>query len=270
MHPPCHALITPAAVVFDQGAKQQPLERRSDNHATSLADGFAAAVADLFTLVDQARLRGRRVRVAVSDYWARPTLLTLPAKPHSDEAIDNLLASHYRRIYGELMTGWHWCWSQHESRLTAVAWPAGAWDALQAGLAQRDCVLASARPLGLLLGALVGQLPGAGWLVILERTHVTLMHLHDGALDDWRVVPVLVDGSSMATQLPMQLARESARCGDNSRALVIIDFDAATDLPPVRQNLLDAGWSVRDYAVAELSGSWVWRLQQRLRLSRAA
>ena len=268
LHSPCKALITPQAVAFDACSGRPIVGPQHVQDATPLADKFSVAVGDLLSLIDQTKVRRRRLQVAVSDYWARPAILILPATPHSDEAIDTLLASHYRRFYGELMNGWRWCWSQHDARLTAVAWPADALDILQAGLAQRGCVLSSAKSLGLLLGAQLSKLPGAYWLVILERTHVTLMRLQNGALRDWCVVSGMADTASLAAQLPLQLARESARSGDNCRALVIINFDAATDLSPVCKNLLNAGWSSRVCAAAELSSSWVWRLQQLTCLSK--
>jgi hypothetical protein len=216
----------------------------------------------MLKLMDQAEVRGRRVQVAVSDHWARPALLTLPEKPQSDEAIDAMLTSHYRRIYGELMDGWRWCWSQHGTRLTAVAWPAGALDTLQTGLTQRNCVLSCAKPLGLMLGAQLGKEPGACWLAVLARPSVTLMRLQNGVLQEWCVMSGMLEPSSLPGQLPLQLAREAARHGDKCRSLVIIDFDAATDLPLVRKNLLDAGWSSRICAASELSSNWVWRLQR--------
>lgn len=273
LRPPCRALITPDAVVLDVGGQRAPLVQRSDGTAPELAERFALAVGDLFTLLDQAQVLGRRVQVAVSDAWARPLVVTLPAKPASDEAIDTLLASHYRKTYGDLMKGWRCCWSQHANRLVALAWPSAALDALHNGLAQRGCALASAKSLGVLLGTPLASEPGACWLALLARSHVALMRLQQGALQDLLVVSspdetASVDG--LAQQWPLQLARQAARRGDACRALVIIDWDAAHDLPAVRKNLLDAGWSSRVCASAELSSTWVWRLQQQALLQHAA
>lgn len=267
---PCRALITPRAVVLEVGGGHQPVLLRCGSSAASLPDSLALAVADLLRLVDQTQVRRRRVRVAVSDYWARPLVMKLPGQATSDDTIERLLATQYRKIYGDLMQGWRWCWSQHDTRLVAVAWPALALDALQNGLASRACVLCSAKPSSSLLGAQPGPLAGASWLAILQHAHLTLMRLQGGALEDWCVVPGLADAQRLATQLPLQLARAAARCADPGRALVMIDFDAATDLSPVRQSLLAAGWQLRVCAPAEFSGSWVWRLQQRISLPLAA
>jgi len=215
-------------------------------------------------LLDQARVRGRRVQLAVSDAWARPLVLTLPAKLASDDAIDTLLAGHYRKIYGDLMTGWRSCWSQHDTRLVGVAWPAAALEALHAGLAQRGCVLTRAKPLGVVLGARLAAEPGACWLAVLARTHVSLLRLQNGVLQDWWVVSGGGDVVSLARQWPLQLARQASSRGDACRALVIIDFDAAHDLPATRKSLLEAGWSARVCAGTELAASWAWRLQQHL------
>ena len=275
LRPPCRALITPDAVVLDAGGKRAPWVLRAGGGASvpELPDRFALAVGDLLTLLDQAQVHGRRVQVAMSDAWARPLVVTLPAKPASDEAVDALLASHYRKTYGDLMTGWRCCWSQHDTRLVALAWPAAALDALHNGLAQRGCVLASAQSLGVLLGTPLASEPGACWLALLARSHVVLMRLQHGTLQDLLVVSGAGDSASvdgLAQQWPLQLARQAARRGDACRALVIIDWDAAHDLPAVRKNLLDAGWSSRVCASAELSSTWVWRLQQQTLLPHAA
>ncbi|MDD5029939.1 MAG: hypothetical protein PHH58_10635 [Rhodoferax sp.] len=267
---PCHALITPEAVVFDAGGKHLPVVQRFDTKAKPLADSFGHAVGQLFALMDQTPRRGQRVHVAVSDAWARPAVLTLPAKVPDDSATDTLVSQHYRRIYGELMLGWRYCWSQHATRLVAMAWPAIALEALQTGLTQRGCVLASARSQGLLLGTQLRQQPGACWLLVLARSHGLLVRLQDGVLQDGCVLPGGGDAANRAAQLPLQLARQSARRADACRALVIIDVDAVQDLPALRQTLLEAGWSSRVCAAAELSGSWVWRLQQCIRLAGAA
>lgn len=269
---PCRALITPHAVVLDAGGKHAPWVQRCADGASApeLPDRFALAVTDLFALMDQAQVRGRRVQVAVSDAWARPLVVTLPAKPANDAAVDALLASHYRKTYGDLMTGWRACWSQHDTRLVGVAWPAAALDALHNGLAQRGCVLASARSQGVVLGAPLASEPGACWLALLARSHVSLMRLQSGVLQDWWVVSGAGDATSLAVQWPLQLARQAARRGDACRALVTIDCDAAHDLPAVRQSLLEVGWSSRVCASAELANTWAWRLQQKALLPHAA
>ena len=267
---PCHALITPDAAAFEAGGKRAPVAQRFDLSSVPLSDSFAFAVGQLFKLMDQSPLRGQRVQVAVSDAWSRPAVLTLPAKIPDDATIEALVAGHYRRIYGDLMDGWRWCWSQRDTHLVALAWPAKALNALQAGLAQRGCKLASARSLGLMLGAQLGHEPGACWLLVLAHGHVLLMRLQGGVLQDWWVLPHMADATSLATQLPLQLARQSTLRGDTCRALVIIDFDAAHNLPALCKTLFDAGWTSRVCAAAEVSGSWVWRLQQRVLLEAAA
>jgi len=264
LHAPCRALITPEAVALECAGKQLKLARPPGTPSDPLADGLTQAVGDLLTLLDQAKVQGRRVQVVVSDAWARPLVETLPDRPATDLAIDTLLATHYRKIYGDLMTGWRCCWSQHNARLVGVAWPAAALDALQTGLAQRDCVLASAKPLGVVLGARLAAEPGACWLAVVARAHVSLMRLQNGELQDWRVVSGMGDVASLARQWPLQLARQASSRGDACRALVIIDFDAAHDLPATRKNLLEAGWSARVCAGTELAASWAWRLQQHL------
>jgi len=269
LRPPCHALMTPQTLVFDPAGGQPPLFEHSSMIAAAVEEEFSATVAGLFRLLDKSKVRGQRLRVAISDQWARPLVLTLLGKPQNDEAIDALLTTHYRKIYGDLMDNWRWCWSQHGARLVAVALPARALDALQTGLARRDCVLSSARPLGLVLGRPLGNEPGACWLVILMRLGASLMRLQNGVLQDWCVVTGAADASSLAAQLPMQLAREAARRGDHCRAVVIIDFDAVIDLPTVRKNLLDAGWASRVCAAAELSSAWAWRLQELTRSQKA-
>ena len=254
--------MTPQTLVLSAVAGQPPLFEHTSMSTAAVEEQFSATVAGLLGLLDKSKVRGRRLQVAISDQWARPLVLTLPGRPQDDEAIDALLIGHYRKIYGDLMDNWRWCWSQHGARLVAVALPARALDALQIGLAQRDCVLSSARPLGLLLGSQLGNEPGACWLVILMRLGATLMRLQNGVLQEWSVVTGAADASSLAAQLPLQLAREAARRGDNCRAVAIIDFEAVIDLPTVRKNLLDAGWASRVCTAAELSSAWAWRLQQ--------
>ena len=261
LRPPCRALMTPHTLVLDAGGGQPPLFEHSSLSAAAVEEQFSAAVAALLGLLDKSKVRGRRLQVAISDQWARPLVLTLPAKPQNDEAIDALLLGHYRKIYGDLMDNWRWCWSQHGARLVAVALPARALDALQNGLAQRGCVLSSARPLGLLLGNQLGNEPGACWLIISMGLGATLMRLQNGVLQDWCGLTGAADASSLAVQLPLQLTREAARRGDSCRTVVIIDFDAVIDLPTVRKSLLDAGWASRVCTAAELSSAWVWRLR---------
>lgn len=262
LRPPCRALMTPQTLVLNAVAGPSPLFEHSSMSAAAVEEQFSAAVAALLGLLDKSKVRGRRLQVAISDQWARPLVLTLPAKPQNDEATDALLLGHYRKIYGDLMDNWRWCWSQRGARLVAVALPARALDALQNGLAQRNCVLSSARPLGLLLGNQLGNEPGACWLIISIGLGATLMRLQNGVLQDWCVLTGAADASSLAAQLPLQLAREAARRGDSCRSVVIIDFDAVIDLPTVRKSLLDAGWASRVCTATELSSAWVWRLRE--------
>jgi hypothetical protein len=267
---PCHALITPEAVIFDTGGNRLPLVQGFDAKSIPRIDCSAFAVGQLFKLMDQTQVRGRRVQVAMADAWARPAVLTLSVKASDDASVDTLVASHYRRIYGDLMDGWSWCWSQRDTRLVAVAWPSVVLKELQAGLERRGCVFASARSLGLMLGEQLRHEPGDCWLVTLARDYFLLMRLQDGVLQGWHVALGVAETASPAAQLPLQLARQSALHGDTCRAVVIIDFDATHDLPALCATLHDAGWSSRVCAAAELSGSWVWRLQQQVRLETAA
>jgi hypothetical protein len=237
--------------------------------AASVEAQFSASVTILLGLLDKSKVRRRRLQVAISDHWTRPLVLSLTVKPQNDQAVDALLHSHYRKIYGDLMDNWRWCWTRHGARLVAVALPGRALDALQTGLAQRDCVLSSARPLGLLLGSQLSNEPGACWLVILMGFDATLMRLQNGFLQDWCVVTGAADAHSLAAQLPVQLVRETARRGDNCRAVVIVDFAAAIDLPAVRDNLLGGGWASRVCAATELSSAWVWDLQRLTRLQQS-
>lgn len=262
LRPRCRALMTPQTLVLDAGGGRKPLVEVSSMPRAAVDEQFSGAVAGMFGLLDKVKVRGRCLHVAISDQWTRPLALTLPGKPENDKAIDTLVIGHYRKIYGDLMDNWRWCWSQHGSRLVAVALPACGLDALQIGLARRDCVLSIAKPLGLMLGRQLGNEPGACWLVILMRLSATLMRLESGVLHDWCVVSGAADPASLAEQLPMQLGREAARCDDGCRAVVIIDFEATVDLVLVRKNLMNAGWASRVCASNELSATWVWRLQQ--------
>ncbi len=272
LRPRCLALMTPQTLVLDVRGEQQPLVERSSKIAIAVEDEFSAAVTGLFGLLDKAKVRGRRLHLAISDQWTRPLVQTLSGKPENDKAIDTLVMGNYRKIYGDLMDNWRWCWSQHGSRLIAVALPARAFGALQTGLAERDCVLSSARPLGLMLGGQLGNEPGAFWLLILMGTSATLMRLENGVLQDWCMVSGagVADPATLAEQLPMQLTREAARRDDNCRAVVIIDFESTIGLALVRKSLQDAGWASRVYASTELSATWVWRLQQLIRPSKVA
>ncbi len=109
---------------------------------------------------------------------------------------------------------------------------------------------------------LAGQLPaapGARWLLILTCAGVSLLRQQQGELIDWCVLADHAGATHWASRLPLQLAREAARRGDACRAVEIIDCEAATDLPLLRQALLDAGWASRVGAPDPFT-HWVWRL----------
>jgi len=109
LRPSCRALMTPQSVVLDSAQGRQPQLERSGMSAASVEAQFSASVTILLGLLDKSKVRRRRLQVAISDHWTRPLVLSLTVKPQNDQAVDALLHSHYRKIYGDLMDNWRWC-----------------------------------------------------------------------------------------------------------------------------------------------------------------
>lgn len=259
LRPVSHALIMPQAVVLEAGLGAQPLVRQCSKASASLENQLTAAAADFLQMMDEAGVQGRRVQLVVSDFWARPAVLSVPVKTVRDDEADAVLAKHYRSTYGQLMDGWRWCWGRSDQHLVGVAWPEAGLTVLQAGLAARDCVLSSARPLGVDIANGLSSAASTCWMVIIAQPCVTLMRLQNGDLIDWWV---LNDAADLPVSLPRQLAREAARRADTCRAVVITDLDDETNLAPLRKALLDAGWASRVASANELTDSLAWRLHR--------
>ena len=259
IRPGCQTLLAPHAVVLDAGAGA-PLAIRLRSHPTeSLEAQFSAAVAELLQLMDQAGLRGRRLQLVVSDFWVRPMVLPLIGKLPSDADIDIVLQSQYRRTYGELMDGWHWCWAVQDARLLAAAWPAAGLAALREGMAQRGCILAQARPLAIDIASNALGDDGSSWLAILEQHSFTLVRQQNGVWQDWCVTPI---DTEMATNLPLQLARETARRQDACRSVTLVDLTGVANTKLIRTTLTDEGWTLRVWASNQANASTGYRLQQ--------
>ncbi len=254
LRPVCRATITPQTVVLEVGGRVR-VHRRSNG----ADDGFDAAVSDLLQLIDEAGIRGRHLKLLVSDHWARPAVLTLPGASARDEGIETMLANHYRLTYGDLMTGWRWCWHLHGSRLLALAWPGAGLLALTEGLTQRYCTLASARSMGMEVACCLPVEPGACWLAITMPTCITLIRQQDGVLQHWSVV---TDDAPVSTTLPLLLGREAVRRSDACRSVLIVDFNAILDMATLRHHLLTVGWASRVCTANALAGSLAWRLHQ--------
>lgn len=267
LRPRCHALITPQAVVLDTGSGTRPVLRQCTNSTASVEDRFGAAVQDLLQLIDDSGVRGRRLHVVVSDFWARPLLLTLQDKHPSDEQVESALQRQYRATYGDMMRGWHWCWEAQGASLLAVAWPASGLQALRDGLLQRSCVLASAKPLAVDVAGAVLTAGGSTWLAVIEQQSVTLVRQQDGAWEDWRVMPADAD---MADSLPLQLAREAVRRGDGCRALILVDLTGRTNITRLRSTLSESGWSLRVASLSEAGTSLACRLTRSIEQGGAA
>lgn len=260
LRPACHALITPQAVVLDAGGgRVRPLVRQCSNPSGGLETQFEAAVADLLQLMDDSGSHGRRLHVVVSDFWARPLVLPLQGQMPSDEDVDVVLQSQYRRIYGDLMGGWHWCWDRQGARLLAVAWPEGGLAALRQGIAQRNGVLASARPLAMDIAAKAVDEKTPSWLAIIEGQSVSLLRQQGGVWEGWCVLP---GDSSQAENLPVQLARETARRSDNCRAVTLVDLHGAANTTHLRKTLAGACWVTKTWSPTQADASTGYRLWQ--------
>lgn len=255
--PRCDALITPQAVVLDIGGSARPVLCQWASSVGSVEERFGAAVTALLQLIDDSGVRGRRLHAVVSDFWARPLLLPLQGKRPSDEEMEIVIQRQYRATYGDMMSGWHWCWEAQAERLLAVAWPASGLQALRDGLLQRSFVLASAKPLAVDVAAGVLADGGSTWLAIIEQQSVTLVRQQDGAWEDWRVMPADAD---MAESLPLLLAREAARRGDGCRALTLVDLTASANITRLRSTLSESGWSLRVTSLGEARTSLSCRL----------
>ncbi len=257
LRPSCHALITPQAVVLDAGGSMRPALRQCVSSSGSLEERFGEAVAALLQLIDDSGLRGRRLRVVVSDFWARPLVLPLMGKRNSDEEMESLLQRQYHATYGDMMNDWHWCWEERGARLLAVAWPTAGINALRDGLRQRSCVLASARPLAIDVASKALNDGGSTWLAIIEQQSVTLVRQQTGAWEDWRVIPAAADRSE---SLPLLLAREVVRRGDGCRALTLVDLTGTANVTLLRSTLTESGWSMRVVSLTEARTSLACRL----------
>jgi len=239
----CRALLTPHGVVLESG-RRKPVRHQFDiscKQAGTAPEQFQNAVVHLLQWMDAQGIFGRRLHLVASDAWARPAVLPLPAKMATPDEINALLASHYRRVYGDLADGWRWCWDHQQDTLIAVAWPTNALNTLNAGLAQRHCVLASAKPLG---ADIFSQLPRSAdsqWLMILMHPSVSLMRSQNGIIQNWCVT------AHQPSLLPLQLAREAARRGDNCRSLMIVDLHTPSNtlnMDAFRNTMQADGWTV--------------------------
>lgn len=259
LRPGCQALITPQAVVLNPGGKTRPIVRQCINLSGTLEMQFAAAVNDVLQMMDVENLQGRRLQLVVSDYWARPVTLPIVGKPPGDEQIEIVLQNHYRRTYGDLMNGWQLCWAAQAARLVAVAWPTDGLDVLRGGLARRGCILAEAKPLTIDIAS--KALPGrvSSWLAIMEPQSITLVHQQDGLWQDWCVS---INATDMAQTLSLQLARETACCGDKCRLLTLVNLNASTSVNLIRKTLIDAAWTLRVWPSTPTDASMGYRLSQ--------
>ncbi len=259
LRPACHVLMAPHAVVLDTGSQASPLVRQCHNFAGTLEEQFGAAAVSLLQLVDESGCRGRRLHLVVSDFWARPLVLPMAGNLPSDEDIDAVLHSQYRRTYGDWMGAWHWCWDRQGARLVAVAWPTVGLVALQEGLARHGGVLATAKPLAVDVASALPPAGGPGWVAIVESQSFTLVRQLDVGWQTWCVTPGSAD---LAHNLPLQLARECARFGDGCRSVTLIDLYGRGSINNVKLALADAGWSVTLRASNEPGASVARRLLQ--------
>lgn len=267
LRPASHALIAPGAVVLETSGRARPVVRRRDSQPGNLEAQFASAVADLLQLMDDSGAHGRPVRVVVSDCWARPLVLPLAGQKFSDAEVDVALQSQYRRVYGDLMTGWEWCWAPQGGHLFAAAWPQAGLRALREGLLQGNSVLAAAQPMAIDIAAKVLVTPASQWLAIVEAQCVSLVRQQGLGWQDWCVVPA---DAHAVDSWPIQLARESARRGDDCRLVTVVDLTGAASGASPRQMLTDAGWSVRVWSPVKTDASVGYRLSQAVHLEISA
>ncbi len=261
LRPACHALVAPRAVVLDAGGRARPLVRQRRQPSGNLAAQFESAVSDLLQLIDDSGSHGRRLHLVVSEFWARPVVLQLPGQAPSDDEIDIVLQSHYRRTYADLMGGWHWCWDRQGTQLLAVAWPTAGLAALRAGLAKRSGTLVTAKPLAIDLVAQAPMECRSAWLAIIEQQSFTLVRQQNGIWQGWCSSPVGTD-SDLTQSLSLQLVRESARRADDCRVLTLIDLTGAAPINLIRKTLADAGWSPRVWSPSQSDASLACRLSQ--------
>lgn len=257
LRPTCHVLFTPQAVVLDVGGGTRLLVRQRCISPESLSEQFGAAVADLLQMMDQAKLRGRRLHVVVSDYWARPLVLPIAGKAPNAEESETVLRSHYQRFYGDLMNGWHWCWDHQGSRLLAVALPAAGLTELSIGATKRVCVLASVKPMAV---EVAGQMPGesaSSWIAIVQAQSASMVRRQGDSWEDWCVISADRD---MATSLPIQLMRETARRRDGCRLLTLVDLSGRSDIDQIRKNLAGDGWTVNAWSAPTTGANAAGRL----------
>ncbi len=239
--PCCYALLSPHGVALSLGRQRSPRACQRSSLTGTVETQFGEAVADLLRLLDESGARGRRLKVFVSEYWSRPIVLPLPGRVPTEAETDILLQSQYRRRYGALMDGWHWCWDQHRNQLFAVAWPDKGLSVLREGVEGLGSVLSSAKPLALHVAANARIAGYTCWMAIIEQCVVSLIRLQDGEWVDWCVLPI---DPKDASNLALQLARESARRDDECRVVTVVDVSCPMNIHLVRRNLIDAGWSV--------------------------
>ena len=261
LRPACSALIAPHAVVLDTGGQLRPRVQLRADRAGTPEQQFSAAVADLLQMVDASGMRGRRLRLVLSDFWARPMLLALPGQVPDDDETDVLLQGQYRRTYGELMQGWRICWTRQATQLLAVAWPGAGLRALGEGLALRGWVLERARPLAIDVARHTGGRGSSAWLVIVERHSASCVRQQDGVWIEWIVGRADQDTGA---SLPLLLERENARRGDTCRSATIIDLDGKADMNLIRKTLVDSGWALRVQPVNEAGAGQAWRLSRQI------
>jgi hypothetical protein len=267
VRPACHAVITPHAVVLEASGRARPLVRKCSAQTGSVEAQFAFAVAGLLQLMDDSGAHGRPVRVVVSDSWARPLVLPLAGQKFSDAEVDVALQSQYRRVYGDLMSGWEWCWAQHGGYLFAAAWPQAGLRALREGLLQRNSVLAAAQPMVIDIAAKALVTPASQWLAIVEAQCVSLVRQQGLVWRDWCVVPL---DARLAASWPTQLAREAARRSDDCKFVTVVDLCGTAGVAPTRQMLADAGWTLRVWSPAQADASVGYRLAQAMLLETSA
>lgn len=265
-----YALISPHAVALDAGGKGRVRVHRYQPSGVAAEEQFRLAAVDLLGMIDASGAPGRRLRVVVSDVWARPLVLPPMDEMPSDAEMDDLLEPVFRRTYGDLMEGWALCWARQESRVVAVAWPAAGLNELREGMQRRGGSLASARPLAIdIAGAAIGSELSV-WLVIIEHRSATLIRQQAGSWDDWSVIPIDIDRIDVAETLQAHLARETARRADDCRQAIIIDFAGAADVNQVREVLVNQRWTVRIHTAGESGASMAARLARAIKSATAA
>lgn len=149
---------------------------------TSSVDAALIQTAELIQhFVRDNGLTGHRLSLYLSDAFASPVLIPVPAIGLTLKEQKEVVQRHYKRLMGKTSHDWHCTWISQVHHMLAMALPAKTWHDLMAAFDAVKCPLFSAKSISY---ELLQQdfWSDNGWAVVSDDDELTLAYLHEGQL----------------------------------------------------------------------------------------